>query len=469
MIGGNMTGYQGEKDYNETGIDEAQAPQINMQLPGPKASALVDLDVQYTSPSYTRMYPLVAKRGKGSVIEDIDGNLFLDFNAGIACCSTGHCHPRVVDAICKQASTLIHYAGTDFYYEPQAHLAKKLSEIAPSDEARKVFFGNTGTEAVEGSLKLARYHTGRKRFIAFQRAFHGRTMGSLALTCSKTTQRKNFFPMMPGVTHVPYGYCYRCAYNLTYPECDLYCVSYIEDQVFQSITDPEEVAAIVVEPIQGEGGYVAPPDDYHKTLKALADKYGILFIADEVQSGMGRTGRMFAMEHYEVSADIITLAKGIGSGMVIGPILARESIMTWKPGSHGNTFGGNPVSCAAVLETISLLEEELIERAAAEGEYFLSQLKKLQEEHHLIGDVRGKGLMIGVELVRDRETREMATKETDDVIQRCFQKGLLTLPCGPNVIRFSPPLVIKREQIDRGLSILDEALSEVESTLGSGS
>jgi 4-aminobutyrate aminotransferase len=450
-------------------IDESQAPRINMPLPGPKAKELIELDTRYTSPSYTRMYPLAVARGKGSVIEDLDGNLFLDFNAGIACCSTGHCHPRVVEAISRQAATLIHYAGTDFYYEPQANLARVLNDIAPGDEPKKVFFGNTGTEAVEGALKLARYHTGRKRFIAFHRAFHGRTMGSLALTCSKTTQRKNFFPMMPGVTHVPFGYCYRCAYNLTYPDCDLQCVTYIEDQIFQTVTDPEEVAAIVVEPIQGEGGYVAPPDDYHRALKSLAEKYGILLIADEVQAGMGRTGKMFAMEHYGVSADIITLAKGIGSGMVIGPIIARESIMSWKPGSHGNTFGGNPVSCVAVLETVKLLQEELIDRAAEVGEYFISQLRKLQDEHFLIGDVRGKGMMIGVELVRDRETREMAVKETNDVVQKCFQKGLLTLPCGPNVIRFSPPLVIRMEQIDKGLAILDEAFTEVEQTIGSRS
>ncbi len=449
-------------------VDESLAPRINAELPGPRARALVELDGRYMSPSYTRMYPLVVKKGKGSVIEDVDGNLFLDFNAGIACCSTGHCHPLVVEAVRSQVADLIHYAGTDFYYEPQALLARKLSEIAPGEENMKVFFGNTGTEAVEGALKLSRYHTERKRFIAFHRAFHGRTMGSLALTCSKTTQRNKFFPMMPGVIHVPYGYCYRCAFNLTYPGCDLYCVSYIEDQVFQGLTDPEEVAAIIVEPIQGEGGYVAPPDDYHRALKALAEKYGILLIADEVQSGMGRTGRMFAMEHYGVSADIITLAKGIASGMVIGPILARESIMTWKPGSHGNTFGGNPVCCAAALATIQLLEEELIENAARQGRYFMEQLVKLQADHELIGDVRGKGLMIGVELVRDRETREMASKEVKEVVLSCFHKGLLTLPCGPNVIRFSPPLVITREQIDKGLAILDEALSEVEGARGSG-
>jgi 4-aminobutyrate aminotransferase len=457
-----MSDYQEKTATRDNAIDESLAPQINMSLPGPKAAALIEFDDQCMSPSYTRMYPLAAGRGKGAVIEDLDGNLFLDFNAGIACCSTGHCHPSIVEVIKKQASTLIHYAGTDFYYEAQAVLAKKLSDIAPGDESRKVFFGNTGTEAVEGSLKLSRYHTGRKCFIAFFGAFHGRTMGSLALTCSKTTQRKNFFPMMPGVIHVPYGYCYRCAYSLTYPECNMYCVSYIEDHVFKRILDPEEVAAIVVEPIQGEGGYVVPPEGYHKALKALAEKYGMLFIADEVQAGMGRTGKMFAMEHYDVVADIITLAKGIASGMVIGPILARESIMTWKPGSHGNTFGGNPVSCVAALETIRLIEEELMNRAAVEGEYFMSQLKKLQEEHRIIGDIRGKGLMIGMELVLDQATKEMAVKETDEVVQKCFQKGLLTLPCGPNVIRFSPPLVINREQIDKGLSILDEAISEVE-------
>ncbi len=457
-----MTDHQEKTVTRVSEIDESLAPQIKMPLPGPKAAALIELDGRHMSPSYTRMYPLAAKRGKGAVIEDLDGNLFLDFNAGIACCSTGHCHPRIVEVIKKQASTMIHYAGTDFYYEPQALLAKKLSDIAPGDEPRKVFFGNTGTEAVEGSLKLSRYYSGRKCFIAFFGAFHGRTMGSLALTCSKITQRKNFFPMMPGVVHVPYGYCYRCAYGLTYPECDIYCVSYIEDHVFKRILDPEEVAGVVVEPIQGEGGYVIPPDGYHKALKTLAEKYGILFIADEVQSGMGRTGKMFAMEHYDVVADIITLAKGIASGMVIGPILARESIMTWKPGSHGNTFGGNPVSCVAALETIRLIEEDLMERAATEGAYFLSQLKELQKEHRIIGDVRGKGLMIGMELVRDRETKEMAKKETDEVILKCFQKGLLTLPCGPNIVRFSPPLVISREQIDRGLAILDEALTEVE-------
>lgn len=441
-------------------------PDIKTSLPGPKAKAIIDLDSKHVSSSYTRDYPLVAHRARGALVEDPDGNVFLDFAAGIAVNSTGHCHPRVVAAIKRQASALLHMSGTDFYYGPQAELASVLAELAPGKSTKKVFMGNSGAEAIEAAMKLARYHTQRSRYLAFLGAFHGRTFGALSLTASKVIQKRSYAPLVPGVTHVPYAYCYRCPYGKQVESCNVECVGFIRDILFTKTVPPEEVAAIFVEPIQGEGGYVVPPAKFHKQLKKLADEYGILFVADEVQSGMGRTGKMFAIEHFGVVPDIIALAKGIASGLPLGVIIAPARIMRWEPGAHASTFGGNPVSCAAAIETIRLITTNLQANAATTGEYILGKLREMQRSHALIGDVRGKGLMIGVELVKDRETKERAKKERHDVVMGCFRRGLLVLGCGDNSIRFCPPLVITRAHADVALAIFEEALTEVEKKHG---
>jgi len=438
-------------------------PLIHTPLPGPKARKLIDQDRTYVSPSYTRYYPLVVEKAKGLWVHDVDGNIFLDFTAGIAVCATGHCHPRVIKAIKKQADLLLHMSGTDFYYRPQIILAKKLAHMAPGKGAKKVYFGNSGAEAVEAAFKLARWHTKRELNLAFYGAFHGRTMGALSLTASKTIQKKHYNPLVPGITHIPYAYCYRCPYNLCYPECELGCVKWVEDTLFRTTIPPEEVATIFVEPIQGEGGYIVPPPEFHREMNKIAQKYGILYAADEVQSGMGRTGKMFAMEHFGVDPDIIALAKGIASGMPLGALTARAEIMDWEAGSHASTFGGNPVSCMAALTTIELLEEGLMENAAAQGKRLMDGFVKLQQSHECMGDVRGKGLMAAVEFVKDRETKEPARTWRNDIIKRAFQKGLLLLGCGENSIRFCPPLTVNREEIDKCLSIFDDVVREVAS------
>src|SRR6185369_9503853 len=430
--------------------DALQVPWIRTELPGPRASQLIATDEQYTSPSYTRVYPLAVERGYGAVIEDVDGNRFLDFTAGIAVCSTGHCHPRVVAAVQQQAAKLLHMSGTDFYYAPQGELAKKLAEITPGSGSKRVFFTNSGAESVEAAFKLARYHTGRQHMIAFFGAFHGRTLGALSLTGSKVVQRRGFAPLIPMVSHVDYPNDYRDLKSLD-------CLNQLED-LFKRTVAPQEVAGLIVEPIQGEGGYIVPPPEFHRELRKLCDKHGILMIVDEVQSGMGRTGKMFAMEHWNVVPDIICLAKGIASGMPLGAIIAREGIMDWGPGSHASTFGGNPVSCVASLETISLLEDELMANARVVGEYLKGRLGELAKVHRLIGDVRGLGFMIGVELVRDRATKEPANTERDEIVQACFQRGLLMLGCGVSTLRFCPPLVVTKEQCDTAVAILDDVL-----------
>ncbi|EFK07404.1 putative 4-aminobutyrate transaminase [delta proteobacterium NaphS2] len=436
-------------------------PVIKTSLPGPIASKLIGVDKTYVSPSYTRTYPLVVDRGHGLWVRDVDGNEFLDFTAGIAVCSTGHCHPKVVESIKKQADRLLHMSGTDFYYKPQIALAKKLASLVSDDEVHKVYFGNSGAEAVEAAFKLARWHTRRELNLAFYGAFHGRTMGALSLTASKTIQKKHYYPFVPGITHIPYPYCYRCAYNLCYPECGVGCVQWVEETLFRTTLPPEEVAAIFVEPIQGEGGYIVPPPEFHKALHKLARKYGILYVADEVQSGMGRTGKMFAMEHFGVKPDIVALAKGIASGLPLGAILAKGKIMDWEEGSHASTFGGNPVSCEAAMATIELLEKSLVANAATQGKRLMEGLKKLQEAYECMGDVRGKGLMVGVELVKDRETKERASDWRKEIISRAFQKGLLLLGCGENTVRFCPALTVSPEEIDVCLSIFDETVREV--------
>jgi 4-aminobutyrate aminotransferase len=439
-----------------------QNPWINLQtaLPGPIARGLLEEDRKFVSPSYSRPYPLVARKGEGMVVTDVDGNTFLDFAAGIAVCATGHCHPRIVRAIQEQAAQLIHLSGTDFYYPQLSQLAQKLAGITPGPSDKKAYFGNSGTEAIEAALKLARYATGRKKFIAFYGAFHGRTLGALSLTASKPVQRRGFGPFLEGITHVPYPYCYRCPMRRAEGKCDPACLRTIEDQLFKTILSPDEVAAIVFEPIQGEGGYVVPPPEFFDELNRLSKTYGILLIADEVQSGMGRTGKMFAVEHFGLEPDIIVIAKGIASGLPLGAIVSSAKLRSWPPGSHASTFGGNPVSCAAALETIQLLEEGLIRNAAEVGQHLILSLSRMMERRPVIGDVRGLGLMIGIELVKDRQTREKATEWRDQAVQRCFQKGFLVLGCGENSLRLMPPLIVNRDQADVALEILDEVFSE---------
>lgn len=436
-------------------------PNIITSLPGPKAKALIERDARAVSPSYTRDYPFVMARGEGAVVEDVDGNLFLDCAAGIAVSSTGHSHPEVVQAIVDQAQKFLHMSGTDFYYEPQIKLGEDMAGIVPIDGPVRSFFANSGTEAVEAAIKLARYHTKRQYIIAFFGSFHGRTMGSLALTASKPVHRKGFGPMMPGVCHAPFAECYRCPLNLKPETCSAECLGFIEDQIFMHLVTPDEVAAIVFEPIQGEGGYIVPPQQFIDRLRALTRQHGILLVADEVQSGMGRTGKMFACEHYGVKADIVTVAKGIASGMPLGIMSAPRDIMAWPPGSHASTFGGNPVSSVAAIATIKILRETLVRNAAEVGAHLMTGLRELQQRHPIIGDVRGKGLMIGIELVRDRVTKERAIEERNAVVHAMFRRGVLVLGAGKNAVRLSPPLVLTKAQADTVLKLLDESLTEV--------
>ena len=439
-------------------------PKLVGPLPGPKARAAVEADDRLISPSYTRSYPLVAKRGRGLRVEDVDGNEFLDFAAGIAVTSTGHCHPEVVAAIQKQAAELIHISGTDFYNEPLTELAEKLSAIAPMRGPHRVFYGNSGTEAIECALKLARYHTGRQHIIAFLGAFHGRTMGALSLTASKPQQKRRFAPLVPGVTHVRYPYAYRGCTGGPQEEEDfsLGCARYIEEKLFKTILPPEEVAAIFVEPIQGEGGYVVAPDNFLRELRAICNRHGILLVADEVQSGAGRTGKWWAIEHSGVEPDIVCMAKGIASGMPLGVCMSKADIMDWVPGSHASTFGGNPISIAAALATIDILEREGIGNAAKVGGKMLERLHGWKKSHTLVGDVRGRGLMIGIELVKNRETREPATELRNRVEMLAFERGLMILGCGETSIRLCPPLIVSEEEATVALDILEDVLTQVE-------
>ncbi|HXW06774.1 MAG TPA: acetyl ornithine aminotransferase family protein [Vicinamibacterales bacterium] len=435
------------------------APDIKTPLPGPKARAIIERDSRFVSPSYTRDYPFVIARGEGAVVEDVDGNRFLDCAAGIAVNSTGVSHPEVVRAITEQAAKFIHMSGTDFYYEPQVRLAEELAAIAPIEGDVRTFFGNSGTEAMEAAIKLARYSTRRQGIIAFLGAFHGRSMGSLSLTASKAIQRRGFGPFMPGVYHAPYPDSYRGGGA---DAAAAQSLAYIEDQLFTHLVSPDEIAAVMVEPVQGEGGYIVAPPAFLQGLRELTRKHGILLVVDEVQSGMGRTGKMFAAQHFGLDADVVTIAKGIASGLPLGVTCAKAAIMTWPPGSHASTFGGNPVACAAANATIRLLKEQLVANAAAVGAHLMAGLRALQEKHGVIGDVRGLGLMIGIELVRNRQTRERAVEERNALVQAMFRRGVLVLGAGKNALRLAPPLVLSRAQADSVLQVMDEALTEVE-------
>ena len=441
---------------------EMKVPRLVTALPGPKAKQVVERDAKFMSPSFTRDYPLVAKSGRGAMVEDVDGNVFLDSAAGIAVCSTGHCHPKVVAAIQKQAAELIHMSGTDFYYESLPLLAERLVKTVPGNEDKKVFFTNSGTEAIEGAVKLARYATKRDKMIAFYGCFHGRTMGSLSLTASKSTQRKGFGSLLGGVEHIPYPYAYRCALGHEPETCGEEILETLENQIFKRLFDPTEVAGIIIEPIQGEGGYVPAPKFFLQELQRICRQHGIMLITDEVQSGMGRTGKWWAFEHAGIEPDIITSAKGIASGMPLGAIIARSSVMDWKPGSHGTTFGGNPVCLAASLATMDLIEGGLMENAQKMGKYIFERTADWTNKFKIVGDVRGKGLMVGVEFVRDQRTKERAADLRNAIVDRAFHKGLLVLGAGENSLRLSPPLLIDQEQADFAVRTLEECIREAE-------
>lgn len=451
-----------EQSRIATEADHAKfGPKLKTALPGPLAKKVVADDDRIISPSYTRSYPMVAKSGRGIRVTDVDGNEFLDFAAGIAVTSTGHCHPEVVKAIQTQAAELIHMSGTDFYYDHMIKLADRLSAIAPMPGPHRFYYGNSGAEAVECAIKVARYHTGRQNIIAFFGAFHGRTMGALSLTGSKPQQKRRFAPFVPGVHHVPYPYAYRNCQG-TAEEQEAYalnCARYIEERLFKTILPPEEVAAIILEPIQGEGGYVVAPDNFLKEIRRICDKHGIMMIADEVQSGVGRTGKWWAIDHSGVQPDIVCIAKGIASGMPLGICMTKAEVMDWVPGSHASTYGGNPVCIAASLATLDIIEREALKNADVVGGKMLGRLQGWVAKHPHVGDIRGRGLMIGIEIVKDQKTRAEAGELRDKIVDLAFERGLLILGCGATSIRLCPPLIVNQQEADVALDILEESIA----------
>jgi 4-aminobutyrate aminotransferase len=448
------------QSYSSTASYAQFGPKLKTALPGPNAKKIVADDERLISPSYTRSYPMVAKSGRGIRVTDVDGNEFLDFAAGIAVNSTGHCHPEVVKAIQDQAAELIHISGTDFYYEHMTKFAERLSGIAPMAGPHRFYYGNSGAEAVECALKLARYHTGRQNIISFFGGFHGRTMGALSLTGSKPQQKRRFAPFVPGVTHVRYPYAYRgCSGGPQEEEAfALGCARYIEEKLFKTILPPEEVAAIILEPIQGEGGYVVAPNNFLQEIRRICDRHGILLIADEVQSGAGRTGKWWAIEHSGVQPDIVCIAKGIASGMPLGICMTKADVMNWVPGSHASTFGGNPVAIAAALATMDILEREGISNAGVVGEAMLQRLRPWVAKHAHVGDVRGRGLMIGIEIVQDKASRTPVGTMRDKIVDLAFERGLLILGCGETSVRLCPPLIVNQQEADIALDILEECI-----------
>lgn len=439
----------------------AKKTRIKTTPPGPKAKKIIAKDRKYMATA-TKTSPIAAKRGSGVQITDVDGNTYLDFTSGVAVLNTGHCHPKIVEAVQKQASRLMHFAGTDFYYVVQNELAEKLVNITPGKYPKKVFFTNSGTEANECAMKVARWSTEKKRLISFINAFHGRTMGSLSLTASKPVQRERYFPMMDGVTHIPYAYCYRCAYKMKYPDCDVWCAKILDEVYFSTFVPPEEVAALFIEPIQGEGGYIVPPDKFIQAIRKITKKHKILMVDDEVQAGFGRTGKMFAIEHFGIAPEIITVAKGMGSGMPIGAAVFNARYDFGVSGAHSNTYGGNLLACASSLATINVIKKEkLVDRAEKLGKIVSERLFEMKEKYPLIGDVRGMGLMQAVELVKNRRTKKPAIEEADKILERCYKNGLILLPCGTSGIRFIPPLVISEKELAEGLDIVEKALKSV--------
>lgn len=438
-------------------------PKIKVTPPGPKAKKIVERDAAVISPSFGRAYPLVVESAEGNIVKDVDGNEFIDMNAGLAVCSVGHGHPKLKKAIKDQVDKFIHYSYTDFFYDDYVDLGEELSKVLPIEGKKKIFYGNSGAEAIEAAMKVSRWHSERQGYLAYIGSFHGRTMGAVSLTASKPYQRRKFSPLIPGVEHIFYPYCYRCPFNLECPSCDFACVDYIDDYLFHKYVVPEEVSMLLAEPIQGEGGYVVPPMGYFKKLKKLLDEYGILFAVDEVQSGVGRTGKWFAIEHFGVKPDIVTTAKGIAAGLPLGVMASKAEIQDWTPGSHASTFGGNPVSCAAAMAVLDIIKtDKLLENATEQGGYIKKRLEEMMETHPMIGDVRGIGLMVGVEIVKDKDSKEVAPKATEEIMMECFRNGLAIVNCGVNVIRWMPPLTITRDLVEPSLEIFEKALSKVE-------
>ena len=438
-----------------------EMPHVKIEPPGENAKRIIEMDRKYIITA-TKASPIAVRRGSGALVEDVDGNTYLDFTCGAGVTNLGHCPPQVVAAIKDQVEKVMHFAGTDFYYDSQAQLAKKLTELAPGNHDKKAFFTNSGAESVEAAIKLSRWSTQRKRFIGFLGAFHGRTMGAVSLTASKPVQRNRFMPMIPGVTHVPYAYCYRCPYKQNYPECDLWCAKIIDEIYFQSVLPPEEVAALFFECVQGEGGYIVPPKEFVPELDKIMKKYDILMVDDEVQAGFCRTGKWFACEHFGVVPDIMALAKGMGSGVPVGAIVARADLDFGAAGAHSNTYGGNLISCASVLATIKVMEEEnLTANAEKLGEMAMERLKELYDKFDIIGDIRGLGLMTATEFVKDRKTKTVAVTERNAIVTEAYKRGLLLLPCGKSGIRYIPPVNIPEEQLHKGFDILTEAITEV--------
>jgi 4-aminobutyrate aminotransferase len=444
-------------------------PKLVVRPPGPKARDIVKRDSERISQSYTRYYPLVVESGNDCIVKDVDGNEYIDFNSGLACLNVGHCHPKVVKAIKSQCDKFLHYANTDFYYEQTVNLAEKLFEVTPGNFQKRVHFANSGAEALETAIKLSKWHTRKHQFIAFVGGFHGRTCGATSLTASKPTQRRHYFPLLAGITHVPYPYCYRCPFGLSYPECNYRCVDFIDDQVLQKYIPPEEVAGFVFEPIQGEGGYVVPPPDYFMRLKKLADKYGLLFIADEVQSGIGRTGRWFAIDHWKIEPDILCAAKSLASGLPLSATVSRARLMDWEGGTHASTFGGNPLACAAASAVFDIIKEEkLLENAERQGNYIMKWLADIKEEREIVGDVRGKGLMIGVEFVKEKQSKTVGADQAREVMIRCWRRGVAIVTCGVSTLRLIPPLTITKELVDNSLEIIGDVIKEVDEESSSG-
>ena len=435
-------------------------PRIVVTPPGPKAAAIVARDAEWTSSCYIKEYPLVIARGAGAMVEDVDGNTYLDFMAGIAVSSTGYGHPKVVAAVKDAADKFLHICGSDFYFEGMADLCERLAKLAPGKSKKRVFLSNSGTEAVDGAIKLVRNSTRRTAIVAFKGAFHGRTVGAVSLTSSKARQHAGFGPLLPDVHHVPFGYCYRCDYGKTFPSCQLHCVDAIERDLFSRHLDPRDVAAIFVEPIQGEGGYVVPPPGWLTAVRELCDRHGILLVFDEIQSGIGRTGKMFACEHEGVEPDVLLAAKGLASGMPIGALIAKESVTKWENGAHGSTFGGNPVCCAAALATLDVVEAGLMANATKHGATITAAIREMATKYEAIGDVRGVGLMLGVEFVKDRASRAPDPELVKRIERIAFSKGLLVLSCGASTIRIAPPLVIDDYDVATGLRLFEDSLRE---------
>ncbi|HLN45863.1 MAG TPA: acetyl ornithine aminotransferase family protein [Candidatus Sulfotelmatobacter sp.] len=437
-------------------------PNFIVSPPGPKARDWLKKDERFVSPSYPKCYPLVVQSAQDCIVKDVDGNEYIDLNAGTACLNVGSNHPKVIDAIKNQCEKFLHYSNANFYYEHTINLAEKLSKITPGEYEKRTYFGNSGTEAVEAAIKLAKWHTRKQLFIGFINSFHGNTIGSLSFTASSVTQKRYFFPLMPGVIHVPFGYCYRCPLKMSYPDCDYDCIDFIDECILHKYAPPEDVAAFVFEPIQGEGGYIIPPPEFFQRLKKLADDLGVLTIADEVQSGMGRTGKWFAIEHWDVEPDIVCSGNALASGLPLGAIVAGSKIMDWPAASHTSTTGGNPLSCAAALAVINVItEERLLDNANKQGTYALKRLTQFSDENSIVGDVRGKGLIIGIELVEDKESKKAAIEKAHNVMMRCWKRGVVITLCGTSTLRLSPPLTIQREILDAALDIVEDTINEV--------